>query len=167
MKHAGNISKFSRRTVNCFIGTKPVQIPKTPKKPKNKKKKGKNNKIQQNSSTSSPKIQQLNTHEINITNDEIKNKNEEKIEKTDENGKEIKFQNINNAGAESLKLNEMTSIAESKTLEELLKKPDTTNIDIKQSGLMISETIESGKIKGNGEQTEIIPINVEKSVKIE
>ena len=166
MKYAGNISKFSRRTVNCFIGTKPVQIPKTPKKTKNKKKKGKKIKMQQNSSTSSPKIQQLNTHEINITSDEIKNKNQETIEKTDENGKEIKLQNINNA-AESLKLNEMTSIAESKTLEELLKKPDTTNIDIKQSGLMISETIDNGKIKANGEQTELIPINVEKSVKIE
>jgi len=158
LKHSGNISKFSRRTVNGFIGAKPLKTPQTPSKPKTKAQQS------QHSSSSSPKIQQLNpTLENNITNDKTET-NRKKDDLLNE-----KIENHQETEEKQTKLTDVGSIAESKTLEELLKKQEISNLDVKQSGLFISERIDNGNIvmTGNLNQSSALQVNIEKSMKIE
>lgn len=171
MKHAENISKFSRRNVNCFL-TKNPKIseeffkPKTSKKPKKKK-------TQKKTKSVCPSIPSSKFHDLpkNVENNPENPPNIEILPRNIEPTAEDQSKRNENEG-KTIELQDLSSIAESKALEELLRKQDNkTNLDIKQSNLMISERIE---MNGNLPQTGILnpdtpslPITLEKSVNID
>lgn len=147
LKHSANISKFSRRTVNHFIGTVPIN--KTPQKQQHIRLK---------------KIKSLNP--ANDRNNLKLNENEE-ILVTEPPNLTKKYQNIENTIEQTKNQEKIvldgTAIEESKTLEEISK--------VKQSGIMVSEIMENEKTdennKGNTITTSIANINMERSLNLD
>ena len=162
VKNSENISKFSRRTINCFLDAPAYKrVTKTEKKHPRTKKLKSIKAIHTTTTISTPK---------NDDHQKFNEKNEENNEKHENHENNEKQENPE-------KFIDGGTIEESKTLEESLKKQQDN--DVKQSGIIVSEIIENGQSinkindknidneEKNNVPDHIVNINIEKSVNLE